>query len=168
MDFQQAIEFIAGVLIVAGAGIILGIAIRGRGQLRAQAQANYAQGKLADLYAEIIGELDEVTSADERRKQWFIHRYYQALVTAPDSVVRALNRYLDAVGSAHSTEPKQVMELRGELIKAMRQDVQQAAGLRTKLHPQELYKIEVRPGTITEDEEADRANSRQARQSASR
>lgn len=167
MDFQQSIEFMAGVLIVAGSGIVLGIAIRGRGQLRAQAQATNTQTKLADLYAEIIGELDEVASADERRKQWFIHRYYQALVTAPDEVVRALNRYLDAVGSAEGSEPKQVMELRGALIKAMRQDVQKAGGLRTKLHPRELYKIEVRSNTLTAEDQDDVVRSKR-RQAAAR
>lgn len=167
MDFQQSIEFMAGVLIVAGSGIVLGIAIRGRGQLRAQAQATNTQTKLADLYAEIIGELDEVASADERRKQWFIHRYYQALVTAPDEVVRALNRYLDAVGSTEGAEPKQVMELRGALIKAMRQDVQKAGGLRTKLDSRELYKIEVRSNAF-DAEDQDGAMRSKRRQTAAR
>lgn len=167
MDFQQAIEFMAGVLIVAGSGIVLGIAIRGRGQLRAQAQATNTQTKLADLYAEIIGELDEVASADERRKQWFIHRYYQALVTAPDEVVRALNRYLDAVGSTEGSEQKQIMELRGALIKAMRQDVQKAGGLRTKLHSRELYKIEVRSNAFNDEDQDDVVGSKR-RQTAAR
>ncbi|TAK89628.1 hypothetical protein EPO04_00775 [Patescibacteria group bacterium] len=161
MDFQQAIEFMAAVLVVAGSGIVLGVAIRGRGQVKAQAQANQAQSKLADLYAEIIGELDEVTKADERRKQWFIHRYYQALVTAPDSVIRALNRYLDAVGTVEDVDTKQIMELRGALIKAMRQDIQQSVGTKTKLHPQELYKIEIRSGVIDEASAKDTRRERQ-------
>lgn len=167
MDFQQAVEFVAGILIVAGAGIVLGVAIRGRGQLRAQAQANYAQSKLADLYAEIIGELDEVTNADERRKQWFIHRYYQALVIAPDSVVRALNEYLDAVGSGNEVDPKQVMELRGRLVKAMRIDILNANGTKTRLRPAELYKIEVRQGGLAGNDNGDEVSSRRERQAVS-
>jgi hypothetical protein len=120
VNFQDAVIFLAAVIVIVSAGVVLGAVLKGRGQRQLDADA-HLQGRKAELYAEIIGALDSVSESDDRRKQWFIHRYYQGLVYAPDSVVRALNRYLDVAADASSNQ-ETVMELRARVVKQMRDD----------------------------------------------
>lgn len=145
MNFQEAVIFLSAMIVIVAAGVVLGAVLRSRSMSGEQERANH-QTKLSELYAEIIGELDEVTNADERRKQWFIHRYYQALVMAPDSVMKTLNDYLDAVAIMDQRQDTaKLMELRGKVVQSMRKDIQKGVGRKTKLATTQLYKIEVRP-----------------------
>lgn len=149
MNFQEAVIFLSAVVVIVSAGVVLGAALKARSMSGERERANH-QAKLGELYAEIIGELDEVSSADERRKQWFIHRYYQALVMAPDNVLKALNQYLDAVAAMdQKQDATKLMELRGEVVQVMRKDIQKGIGRKTKVSPAQLYKIEVRPAVMS-------------------
>jgi hypothetical protein len=119
--------------------------LRGRSARRAEQTAGLNARK-AELYAELIGALDGIGEANDQRKQWFIHRYYQGLVYAPDSVVTSLNRYLDAVTSIGAElSSERLMELRGAAVRAMRADIQRLYDSKTRLPLPELYKIEVKP-----------------------
>ncbi len=151
MDFSDAVVFIAAIIIVTGAGIALGTLLSGRGHKKTQALAP-ALARKADLYADLISALDTLHEADDRRKQWFIHRYYQALILAPDAVIVSVNRFLDGV-TAESPAAEKLMELRGQAVKAMRDDVQQSYAAPTKLALPELYKVEVRPQGVVHDED---------------
>jgi hypothetical protein len=161
MNFQDAVIFLAGIIIIVSAGVVLGAALRGRGVRRAE-QTAQLNARKAELYAEMIGALDNIAEANDQRKQWFIHRYYQALVYAPDSVVSALNRYLDAVtaiGAELSSE--HLMELRGQAVRTMRVDVQSMYDAKMRLALPELYKIEVRSQSAS-GEQSTTANKNRA------
>lgn len=144
MNFQEAVIFISAVIVIVSAGIVLGAALRGR-TIRQSEKQGAAQLRKSELYSEIIGALDSIAIDNDQKKQWFIHRYYQALVIAPDEVVHAINRYLDGVTAIGADlSPDKMMELRGKAVMAMRNDLQNYFGNKTKLPLPELYKIEVR------------------------
>lgn len=145
MDFQEAIVFISAVIIVVAAGVVLGAVIRGR-SIKQSEKLGLIQQRKAELYAEIIGALDTIVDDNDQKKQWFIHRYYQALVYAPDNVISSINRYLDGVTAMGADlSPDKIMELRGKAVRAMRSDIQNYLNHKTKLPLPELYRIEVKP-----------------------
>lgn len=164
MDLQEAITYVAAIITVVGAGVLLGAALRGRGQHISHVSAQ-AYAKKTELYSEIISSLDTVAEADSGRKQWFIHRYYQLLAYAPDHVIRHLNHYLDsvsAVGAELSSEG--MLEIRGRVIRAMRRDLHAHAGTKTNLKIRDFYKIEVKPNptvnAVAHDQEAKESKRR--------
>ncbi len=162
MSFTDAVTFLAAILAIIAAGAFLGSSLRGRSQRR-QEQLNAVHSRKYDLYVEIIGALDSLTNASDRQKQWFIHRYYQSLMVAPDAIVTPLNRYLDNLTAEDNSNHDKLMEMRGQLVMAMRQDILSSVDMKTTLSVPELYKIEVRtddyeptesPAPITADTSA--------------
>ncbi len=150
MDFQEAVIFISAVIIVVAAGVVLGAVIRGRSIKQSEKLGQIQQHK-AELYSEIIGALDTIIEANDQKKQWFIHRYYQALIYAPDNVIATINRYLDGVTAMGADlSPDKIMELRGKAVKAMRKDIQGYLNNRSRLPLPELYRIEVKTPDVPE------------------
>lgn len=160
MDFQEAVVFIGAVIIVVAAGAILGAVIRGR-SIKQSEKVGAIQQKKADLYAEIIGALDTIVEDNDQKKQWFIHRYYQALVYAPDNVISSINRYLDGVTAMGADlSPDKIMELRGKAVKAMRNDIQGYLSSRTKIQLPELYRIEIKSPAYSPHKENQKQKSK--------
>lgn len=150
MDFQEAVIFISAVIIVVAAGVVLGAVIRGR-SIKQSEKLGQIQQQKAELYSEIIGALDTIIEANDQKKQWFIHRYYQALIYAPDNVITTINRYLDGVTAMGADlSPDKIMELRGKAVKAMRNDIQGYLNNRSRLPLPELYRIEVKTPDVPE------------------
>lgn len=144
MDFQEAIIFVSAVIIVVAAGVVLGAVIRGR-SIKQSEKVGSIQQRKAELYSEIIGALDTIVDDNDQKKQWFIHRYYQALVYAPDNVIASINRYLDGVTAMGADlSPDKIMELRGKAVRSMRADIQGYLNAKTRLPLPELYRIEVK------------------------
>lgn len=159
MDFQEAIVFISAVIIVVAAGVVLGAVIRGR-SIKQSEKIGLIQQQKAELYAEIIGALDTIVEANDQKKQWFIHRYYQALIYAPDNVISSINRYLDGVTAMGADlSPDKIMELRGRAVRAMRVDIQGYLNNKSRLALPELYRIEVKPPEATNNA-AEKAKSK--------
>jgi hypothetical protein len=141
MDFKDAVEFLAGVFIIVGAGIWLGYGLRGR----SGKPDPHAVHRKADLYAEIIHAMDKLTAADRLAKDHFVEFYYQGLIEASDSVVKSLNKYLEVVSNPDSSDD-QVTIARDNVALAMRRDVQEVSG-GTKLRSADLLSIEVKDPT---------------------
>ncbi len=140
MDLPQSVQYAAAIIIVVGAGIILGMAMRRRQPL----QSAHSQHERLQTYAELITYMDGLRSADDAGKQHFIATYYRALVYAPDEVVKALNLYLQGITSADSSyDPAKLSARRDAAVLAMRRDAQGQLDSATKLKPADMYSIEV-------------------------
>lgn len=140
MDFQNSVIFAAALIVIAGAGILLGMAIRGRNNQSIES----IEGRKAILYSEIVMSMDNLATASSEYKQYFIQRYYQALVYAPDTVVKALNNYLASVAGGADTE--KLLADRDAAVLAMRRDVLGNLNDKTSLNPTDLQTIAVEEG----------------------
>lgn len=140
MDFLTAVEFIASVFIIVGAGVLLGFALSSRRAV--VTEAHIVRGKV-DIYSEMIRTFDSLHLADKATKDYFIMHYYGALVEAPDSVVRPLNIYLQAIASDNPVT-EDLATKRDQVVLAMRQDIQKDLGASTSLSTDELLSIEIK------------------------
>lgn len=146
MTFSDSIVFAAALLVIVGSGVLLGYVLRGRSlarQSRDDSSSSELTNRLVELYSEIIGSLDDLSGPNEQRKQWFIHRYYLALVAAPDEVVLAVNRYLDSVTQAGLTGDQR-MAARANVVAVMRRDIMNRQGRRSAVSSEQLYRIELK------------------------
>lgn len=137
MDLQSSVEFAAALIVVVGSGIVLGMVIRPKDKEAIE----WIQARKTILYSEIVMSMDNLVQSSAEYKQYFIQRYYQALIYAPDSVVRALNAYMEVAAKDSSGED--LLAARDTAVFAMRRDVAARIGSPTKLRKSELQTIEV-------------------------
>jgi hypothetical protein len=137
MSFSDSVIFVAAIVIIVSAGVLLGAGLRGR---RRSGNPEVAAGKAA-LYAEIAQSIDGLGQAGNDLKRYFMQRYYQSLIYASDDVIKKLNVFLD-------TDPKSSSEVREQArdaaLIAMRRDIQNELGQATSLRAEDLYKIELK------------------------
>ncbi|HUC20647.1 MAG TPA: hypothetical protein VMR98_04095 [Candidatus Polarisedimenticolaceae bacterium] len=140
MDLYQAIQYIAAIIVIVGAGVLLGISLRRRQPL----QAAHSQHERLQTYAELINTMDGLRTANEHHKADFISAYYRALVYAPDKVVAALNAFLQTVTLPESQyDPSKQTAARDSAVLEMRRDAQRQLDTATSLKPGNLYSIEI-------------------------
>ncbi|HEX7259697.1 MAG TPA: hypothetical protein VF272_02085 [Candidatus Saccharimonadia bacterium] len=140
MDLPQAIQYISAIIVIVGAGILLGLSLRRRQPL----QSAHSQHERLQTYAELIGAMDGLRTANEDHKGDFISAYYRALVYAPDSVVEALNAFLQTVTiSEKQYDSVKQTAARDAAALEMRRDAQHQLDSSTRLQPGNLYSIEV-------------------------
>lgn len=137
MDFQTSVEFAGALIVVVGSGIFLGMGIKSR---RNEVAENVHSRK-ALLYSEIVMSMDNLSDSSAEYKQYFVHRYYQGLVYAPDTVIKSLNEYLVAI--ARGDRGDKLLDVRDNAVLAMRRDMMRNVGGFTRLGKADLQTIEI-------------------------
>ncbi len=140
MDLPQSIQYAAAIIVIVGAGVLLGFSLRRRQPL----QAAHSQHERLQTYADLINSMDGLRTADERHKAEFVAAYYRALVYAPDSVVTSLNAFLQTVTASEGQyESSKQTAARDAAVLQMRRDAQKQLDNTTNLKQGNLYSIEV-------------------------
>jgi hypothetical protein len=140
MELSEAIQYIAAIIVVVGAGVVLGMVLKRRQPL----QAAHSQHERLQTYADLISAMDGLRTADEHHKGDFIAAYYRALVYAPDNVVMAINSFLQTITAAERDyDIHKQTAARDAAVLEMRRDAQQQLDGSTKLKPGNLYSIEI-------------------------
>lgn len=145
MDFQEAIIFVAAIIIVISAGVVLGAALRGRGHNPAKSMFTHDK---ANMYARVTEVIDKIpkTGADQRHR--LADLYYDALIYAPDYVIKAFNHYIRVAAKAIDPYSEEMLNAKDGLVIAMRQDIHDYLGVKSKLSVHDVLSIEVKDTSI--------------------
>lgn len=138
MDFSEATKFVASIVILIIAGGLLGAALARRGK----AVPPQLLHERLKTYADLLATIDGLRDAEASHKRRFIRTYQRALVYAPDSVVRALDRFVQQA-AAEEHDPAAQMEARDAAVLAIRRDAIKVGGSSTGIKAAELLSIEV-------------------------
>ena len=138
MDFNDAMEFIAAIIVLIVAGALLGAAI---GRRRKQLPEIILRERLK-AYADLLTTIDNIRDAEIIHKRRFILAYQRAVLYAPDNVMQSLDKLVQSA-AADEYDPAATMEARDAAVLAIRQDALTSAGRHTGIKPSELLSIEI-------------------------